>query len=214
MTLLAPLDLSAVFDTVDHDILLQRLNYSSGIGSAVLGWFRSFLSGRQEVISFASQQSTPSSLSCGVPQSSVGGPIFFSLYIADVIRIAHSFGVAVNCYADDLQLYVHSRVSDSAAAAARLLRCIEIIDKRFGSNHLKMNPEKTQLIWLGTRQQLGSLVITPLLLHNGTTIMPSESVRNLDVILDSQMTMAEHVNTATRNCFYQLRQLRYIRSSL
>ena len=120
----------------------------------------------------------------------------------------------MHCYADDLQLYVHCRVDDSAAAAARLLRRIEIIDKWFGSNHLKMNPEKTQLIWLGTRQQLGSLIITPLLLHDGTTIMPSESVRNLGVIFDSQMTMAEHVNTVTHNCFYQLHQLRFNRHSL
>ena len=79
VTLLALLDLSAAFDTVDHDILLHWLNYSYGIGGAVLGWFRSFLSGRQQVISFASQQPTPSSLNCGVPQGSVGGPILFSL---------------------------------------------------------------------------------------------------------------------------------------
>ena len=107
----------------------------------------------------------------------------------------------MHCYADDLQLYVHCRVGDSAAAATRLLRCIEIIDKWFGSNYLKMNPEKTQLIWLSTKQQLGSFVITPLLLHDGTTIMLSENVRNLGVIFDSQMAMAERVNTVTRNCF-------------
>ena len=156
VTLLALLDLSAAFDTVDHDILLHRLNHSYGIGGAVLDWFRSFLSGRQQVISFASQQSITSSLSCGVPQGSVSGLILFNLYIADVIRIEHSFGVTEHCYADDLQLYVHCRVGDSAAAAARLLRYIEIIDKWFGSNCLMMNPEKTQLIWLDTRQQLGS----------------------------------------------------------
>ena len=67
MTLLALLDLSAAFDTVDHDILLHRLNHSYDISGAVLGWFRSFLSGRQRVISFANQQSTPSSLRSGVP---------------------------------------------------------------------------------------------------------------------------------------------------
>ena len=214
VTLLALLDLSAAFDTVDHDILLHQLNHSYGIGGAVLGWLRLFLSGRQEVISCASQQSTRSSLSCGVPQGSVGSPILFNLYFADVIRIAHSFEVTGHCYADDLQLYIHCRVRDSAAAAARLLRCIEIIDKWFSSNRLKMNLEKTQLIWLGTRQQLGSFVFTTLLLHDGTTIMPSENFRNLCLIFDSQMTMAEHVNTVTRNCFYNLRHLRFIRRSL
>ncbi len=214
LTLLALFDLSAAFDTVDHDILLQRLDHSYGIGGTVLRWFRSFLSGRAQVVNFAGLQSARSLLTCGVPQGSVCGPILFNLYTADVVSIARLFGVSVHCYADDLQLYVHCRAGESVAAVARLLACIAAIDKWMASNRLKMNPAKTQIIWLGTWQQLAACDIAPLQLHDGTIVTPSTSVRNLGVIFDSRMTMVDHVNAVTRTCFNHLRQLRFVRRSL
>ena len=86
-----------------------------------------------------------------------------------------------------------------------------------GSNRLKLNPEKSQLIWLGTRQRLATLDITPFRLHDGTegtVIKPSTSVRNFGVIFDSELSMSEHVCSVTRTCFYHLRLLRFVRNSL
>ena len=83
-----------------------------------------------------------------------------------------------------------------------------------GSNRLKMNPDKTQFIWLGSRQQLSHINVTPLHLHDGTIIAPSVSIRNLDMIFDSKKTMAKNVNNVIRACFYQLRQLRFMRQCL
>jgi hypothetical protein len=101
----------------------------------------------------------------------------------------------VHCYADDPQLYVYCRPS-APAATARLLRCV-------------------QIIWMGSRQHLAVLdTATPLRLHDGTLITPSTSVRNLGFIFDGELLMAEHVNALCRSCFYQLRQLRFIRCSL
>lgn len=215
VTILALLDLSAAFDTVDHDILLQRLSYSYGIGGTALHWLKSFLTDRVQAVIFGGQQSTRTQLTCGVPQGSVSGPLLFTLYTADVVAIAHAHEIKVHCYADDLQLYVHCRPSDAPAATARLLRCIQAIDEWMGSNRLKMNPDKTQIIWMGSRQHLAVLdTATPLRLHDGTLITPSTSVRNLGVIFDGELLMAEHVNALCRSCFYQLRQLRFIRRSL
>ena len=70
-----------------------------------------------------------------------------------------------------------------------------------GSNRLKINPDKTQFIWLGSRQQLSHINVTPLHLHNGTIVAPSVSVRNLGVIFESKMTMAENVNNVTVRIF-------------
>ena len=92
--------------------------------SAVLKWQRSFLTGRTQVVNFAGEHSSPSTLTCGVPQGSAVSPLLFSLYTADVVRIAQSFGVSVHCYADDLQLYVHCRADDAATAITQLLACI------------------------------------------------------------------------------------------
>ena len=74
----------------------------------------------------------------------------FTLYTADVIRIAHSFGVNVHCFADDLQSCVYCWVNGAAAAVGHLIACIAAIETWMGSNRLKMNPEKTQFIWLGS----------------------------------------------------------------
>ena len=83
-----------------------------------------------------------------------------------------------------------------------------------GSNKLKLNADKTQLIWLGTRQQLVKIDHTPIILHDNTVIHPSTQVRTLGVILDNELTMLSHANSVVRGCFYHLRQLRSIRSSL
>ena len=77
-----------------------------------------------------------------------------------------------------------------------------------------MNPDKTQFIWLGSRQQLSAVDESPLHLHNSTVIMPSTTERNLGAVFDRKMTMLYHVNSVTRSCFYHLRQLRTVRRAL
>ena len=113
-----------------------------------------------------------------------------------------------------MQLYIHCLATDAPIAVARLLACIGAIDKWMGSNKLKLNADKTQVIWLGTRQQLVKIDNTPIILHDGTVIHPSTQVRTLGVILDNELTMLPHANSVVRGCFYHLRQLRSIRSSL
>lgn len=109
---------------------------------------------------------------------------------------------------------MHCLVGEAAAATARILRCIEAINAWMGANRLKLNPDKTQIIWVGSRQQLAALDVTPVTLHDGTVVTPSTSVRNLGVMFDSEMSMTAHINTVTSACFYQLRQLRTVRRSL
>ena len=201
MTVVALLDSSATFDTVDHDILLRRLNIY-GVGGAVLCWITSFLSNRTQVVNFAGGQPSQTTLTCSIPQGSASGPILFALYTTDVIRIVQSFSVQVHCYADDIQLYIHCRADEADAALAHMLDCICAIDAWMRSNRLKMNPDKTQMMWLDTRQQLASLHVTPIRLHDGTTVVPSTSVRNLSVLFDNEMSMMAYVNSITSNCFF------------
>jgi hypothetical protein len=136
------------------------------------------------------------------------------MYTVDVVHIAHHHGVSIHCYADDLQLYIHCLPDDAVAAVARLVNCIDAINSWLKANRLKMNPDKTQVIWLGSRQLLARVDNEPVHLLDGTVIESSTTVRNLGVTFDSTMTMASHVSAVTRSCFYQLRQLRGIRRSL
>jgi len=80
------LDLSAAFDTVDHDILLQRLNMTFSINDSAHAWFHSYLSGRSQCVRRGNARSSVTCLLCGVPQGSVLGPILFVLYVADLIH--------------------------------------------------------------------------------------------------------------------------------
>ena len=106
ITLLGLLDLSSAFDTVDHQILFDRLQFSYGFEGAVLGWFRSYLTGRSQYIRYNGVQSESAPVLYGVPQ--VLGPVLFILYSADVIDIATKHGFFAHSYADDLQIYDHS----------------------------------------------------------------------------------------------------------
>ena len=92
---MAPLDfleMSAAFDTVNHDIFLHRLEASCGICGRELRWLTSFLTGRTQAVSYAGRTSPQCRLSCDVPQGSVLGPLLFVLYTADVIGIALGHG--------------------------------------------------------------------------------------------------------------------------
>ena len=85
--LLLLLDLSAAFDTIDHEILLQRLSVSGGVCGTALAWFRSYLTGRTQSVKIHNTTSNPRLLSYGVLQGSVLGPLLFTLYSAPIASI-------------------------------------------------------------------------------------------------------------------------------
>ena len=213
ITLLGLLDMSAAFDTVDHKILLRRLEESFGVRGQALQWLSSFLTDRTQAVAFAGSISTPQMLACGVPQGSVLGPLLFVLYTADVLKIAANHNVCIHAYADDLQTYASCAATDQQTATIRLLACVFDIAKWMSSNRLKLNADKTEFIWLGTRQKLAMINITPLRIGR-QTINPVDKVRDLGVTIDDELTMDAHVANVVRSCFYQLRQLRSVRRSL
>ena len=80
ISVFALLDLSAAFDTIDHKILLDRLENLYGISGTALSWFMAYLTGRTQMVTIDNNNSKPSILCFGVPQGSVLGPLLFILY--------------------------------------------------------------------------------------------------------------------------------------
>ena len=167
------LDLSAAFDTVDHEIILpQRLHISYGINGPVLQWFRSYLVGRTQHVRRGSTTSSAVHLACGVPQGSVIGPILFVLYTADLIALIMSLGLSPHLYADDTQIYGSCSPSHVDVFLTTVTGCVNAVADWMLSNRLQLNNDKTEFMWCATARRqhrlptsgptIGSLTVTPL----------------------------------------------------
>ena len=204
------LDLSAAFDTVDHAILLQRLESSFGIADVVLDWFRSYLSGRTQFVRCGGLRSSAVPLICGVPQGSVLGPVLFILYVADLAALIQKHDLSPHQYADDTQIYGSCSPSHVDEFSTKVSGCVNDVAGWMQSNRLQLNPEKTEFLWCSTCRRQHQLP-TATLTIGSTTVAPVPSVRDLGIFVDSDLVMRTHVCQTVSRCFAALRQLRSIR---
>ncbi len=119
------LDSSTAFDTIDHNILLNRLENIVGISGSALAWFKSHLSDRHKFVAVKEEVSYQSQVQYGVPQGSVLGPLLFTLYM---LPLGYLHG-----YADDTQLYISSRPGETHQIE-KLMECIVDIKNWMMSN--------------------------------------------------------------------------------
>ena len=216
VSILVLLDLSAAFDTVDHAILLRRLETSFGITDAALAWFSSYLSGRSQRVSVNGERSDCCPLPFGVPQGSCLGPLLFSAYASKLFEVIKLYLPNAHAFADDTQLYLSFNPDSSlsqAEAVHAIEQCIHAIRAWMQADKLKLNENKTEVMLIGTyltRQQLSKVNLDTLTVGD-TTVAIANKARNLGVWFDSQLNFNVHITKTCSLSFCSLYKIRRIR---
>ena len=216
VTLLVMLDLSAAFDTVDHGILLHRLQSKLGLRDKALSWFKSYLAGRTQQVSVNGSLSDKFNLSCGVPQGSCLGPLLFTIYASSLFDIMKSHLPSVHTYADDTQLYISFNPVDKTSEADAVIaieNCIRDVRAWMRDDKLMLNDDKTEFLIIGTERQLSKVSVDKIKIGQAE-VSPASSVRNLGTWFDSHLDMSTHLTKTCASAFYYLYNIRHIRKYL
>ena len=210
--ILCLLDLSAAFDTIDHNILINRLHERFGLQGDVLSWFSSYLNARTQTVIINAATSPPKPLSTGVPQGSVLGPILFTLYMSPLGDLIREKGCHYSCYADDTQLYINIRRGNTNAIN-QLTECLTSIRSWMATNMLKLNENKTELLYVRSRFKESTDQPTSMEIGDNTVYF-SKSVRNLGIMFDEHMCMDVQIAHMAKGAYSAIRKISHLRKFL
>ena len=213
VSVLSLLDLSAAFDTIDHQILLTRLNSLYGISGSALNWFCSYLSGRNLSVLVNEIYSDSSSLTCGVPQGSVLGPVLFILYTKPLASLLDSHSLSSQSFADDTQLYSSSPPDQIDATLVTVQDCILDTKRWMTDNKLKLNDDKTEAL-LFSRKTADLTTLPKSIQVCDSKISFSSYARNLGFTMSSDMSLDKHVSLVCRSAYFELHRISSIRQYL
>ena len=173
------LDLQKAFDTVDHNILCGKLR-QMGVGS--IEWFKSYLGSRKQLVNIDGINSEPGTVSCGVPQGSLLGPLLFLCYVNDM-------PISIKCklllYADDSAILVSG--TDPKIISHILSNELDNANKWLIDNKLSLHLGKTESILFGTKKKLASVNNFHIQCNN-TSIKSVKNVSYLGLTLDNTLS--------------------------
>jgi len=207
------LDLSAAFDTIDHEVLLNFLSKKIGIKGKALSLLQSYFLNRSQRISIRDALSATANLLQGVPQGSVLGPLAFCIYILPLGAILRYHKIAYHIYADDTQLYLSFDLKDHTSSLQTLLQCISNVRTWMLDSNLKINDSKTEFLIITSSHQRHS--INDINIEIGDSkVAPSLCAKSLGVTFDNCMTMDNHVINCCRSIHFHIRNIGKIRHLL
>ena len=184
------IDLKKAFDTVNHQILLLKLEHY-GIRGPALSWFQSYLTGRKQFVHLNGIDSEINDITCGVPQGSVLGPILFLLYINDLPNISDKLKFFL--FADDTNIYYESNDLDKLEATIN--KELTKLYEWLCINRLSLNISKTNfVIFHAKNKPLHPITI----LINKKAIEEADNVKYLGIILDSELSFKKHTDEVSK----------------
>ena len=214
VSFLTLLDLSAAFDTIDHSLLFQILSHSYGITDIVLSWFKSYLHDRTQSVSINNCLSSSATLTFGVPQGSVLGPILFIMYTQPLHTLIQQHSIKDQSFADDTQIYKSCKPIESEKTLQTMQSCITQVKSWMTDHKLKLNDDKTEALLIHTPRSFTTLSKPSSILVCSSTIPFAPSARNLGFILSDDLTVDAHISHICRSAYAALRQISSIRQYL
>ena len=149
------LNLSAAFDTIDHNCLFYKLRNYFGITGNALKWLTSYLTKRSSEVVTDNVHSLKTFNNFGVPQGSLFGPLLFILYINELTDVGYEFGLKMHSYADDTTLYIgFNPATEFHTSSENLKSCLNKMNTWMTKNFLKLYLNKTQLLVCGKKRLL------------------------------------------------------------
>ena len=201
------IDLSKAFDTLDHHILIRKLEYL-GIRGLALQWFESYLSNRTQFVNINKTASARLFIRCGVPQGSILGPLLFILYINDITNV--STDVYLIMFADDTNIFLHDK--DIQHLENKANSELNKFSDWFKLNKLSINVKKTHYILF--RSKLNKTATELKIAVNGTVIESCRSTKFLGVIINQHLTWSDHVSVLKLKVSKNLGVIKKIRHNL
>lgn len=211
-TIMMMLDLSAAFDTVDHQLLLRILKYEIGLRGTALAWFKSFLTGRSQRVRIGSTTSDEIIIKFGVPQGSVLGPVLFNIYLRSLYHYVQSLGFVIHGYADDHQILLSFKpIHQSIVLVYEIQNCFDKIKLWMNKYYLQLNDSKTEFIVFGSNRILNLIQINGINFPSGISIRFVSNAKNLGIHLDSQLTLRKQIVELKKKSFRTIRNINKIR---
>ena len=200
------IDLSAAFDTINHEYLLLRLQETYQIKGVVINWIKSYLTDRSFMVSLNGCTSDKASLNIGVLQGSILGPLLFILYTKGLQSLAQKYKFSIHLYADDTQIYFNlNPLVNITKTLQDIKKCFCDIKMWMTENYLKINESKTSMMEFHSPY-------TPFPLQSSfhletCDVTPTDEAKNLGFWFDEHLSLDSQIKRVSKTCYENLRKL-------
>lgn len=206
-SVLALLDFSRAFDSLNHPRLVSKLSLSYNFHPTAARLINSYLTGRSQYVRIGKTNSSTLDLSQGIGQGTILGPLLFAMYINDVVDVIKY--CSFHLYADDLQVIICGPYRNLSLLFDQINSDLASISLWAKHNGLTLNAAKTQCLFIQLTSRV-CLKDLPSLLLNGVALSFSENVKNLGVVMNSRLKWSDHavyICSRVHAALYTLRRL-------